>query len=155
MRSQLLREFVRNALHELALDLDVLCAFDFDNTLVTTDATKFEEFLKPLKNPQPLPTLKVLKSRLAAGHQCIVLTARPRMGLDPVREFFETMGIEGVELVGVGSTAAKYKSQYLADRLSKGTYARLEFYDDLPKNVAAVQSLQADFPEIEVVSTLV
>jgi hypothetical protein len=65
------------------------------------------------------------------------------------------MGIKGVELVGVGSSAAKKKSQYIASVLDSTHYERVEFYDDLPQNVAAVQSLQDSYPDTEIVSTVV
>ena len=97
----------------------------------------FKLLLKMLKNPQKKVT---------------ILTAR-KLAF-PIRKYFkDQFGIE-VDVVALGSSNPKDKSDWIEKHIKQG-YDNIAFMDDSSKNVDAVASLQKKYPNAKIKSVLV
>lgn len=146
-----------------------LWAFDFDDTLARTDSKvyvvngdqRFE--LKPgqfsvydtrpgdifdytdfetLVNPRTIKwTNRILKA-VYAHHDpenIVVVSARGYPG--PICEFLTSHGLDGIEVVALGTSDPLSKLKWIEERVSRDGYEEVEFLDDSPKNIAAVRRL--------------
>ena len=156
-----------------------LSIFDFDDTLVSTNAKihithgngeketltpaeyavytpqegdefDFSEFDGPLKDPEIIKKnfklfLQVLnKSR--RGRRTAILTARENP--IPVENFFKENGIEGIEIVALGSSNPQDKADWIEAQAKKG-WNDIRFMDDSSKNISAVRVMAKKYPNIE------
>ena len=156
-----------------------LSIFDFDDTLVSTDAKfhithsngedetltpaeyavydpqegdefDFSEFDGPLKDPEiirknfKLFTQVLNKSR--RGRRTVILTARENP--TPVENFLKKQGIEGIEVVALGSSDPQDKADWIEDQAKAG-WEDIRFMDDSHKNVSAVRAMAKNYPNIE------
>lgn len=71
-----------------------------------------------------------------------------RSAVEPIRDFLKTIGIQNVEIVGVGSSDPQRKADWIEDKINQG-YNDIFFIDDSPKNVAIVQKLKSQYPDIK------
>ena len=153
-----------------------LSIFDFDDTLVSTNAKihithgdgeketlrpaeyaaqdgdefDFSEFDGPLKDPEIIKKnfklfLQVLnKSR--RGRRTAILTARENPV--PVENFFKENGIEGIEIVALGSSNPQDKADWIEAQAKKG-WNDIRFMDDSHKNISAVRAMAKNYPNVE------
>ncbi len=153
---------------------------DFDDTLVHTDARvtviskdgkkrsispaeyasydtqsgdtfDFAEF-EQLKNPRPIKRfVNLLKNVIQhkKADKVVVLTARGHTR--PIAQFLKSQGIaSGVTIAALGTSAPIAKANYIEKHI-KDAYTRVVFIDDAPKNIAAVDTLKAKYPDIKLV----
>jgi len=151
--------------------------FDFDDTLVKsnshiklTDKDGKERMLTPgeyavyekkpgetfdysefnqVQEPKEIKALtKVLRNFYNAGgtRRISVLTARS--ATKPIEDFLKTIGINNIEIVGVGSSDPQKKADWIEDKISQG-YNDIFFIDDSPKNVAIVNKLKSQYPDVK------
>jgi len=175
-----LRIYIKETLKEFANKPNrKLRVFDFDDTLVKTKSLirvtsgsgeKFEltsgeyAVYKPnagdqfdysdfdkLINPKEIRwTGKILKSIVSAGSEVVILTARGAQ--EPVKQFLEEAGIPPVEVIALGSSDPQKKVDYIDARIQKDSLTLVEFFDDSPKNVAAVKALSYKHPQVKIIS---
>jgi len=154
-----------------------LMAFDFDNTLVTTDAktivthadgtsTELDPFEFPQYKKQPgdrfdfseFDTVKnareiekytrIFKAAIADPKtEVVVVTARSNAQI--IAQYFKSaLGIDrGVKIKALGSANPRAKLRYLRNKLATKNYSDLMFFDDSPENTDVVRRLNKEFPE--------
>jgi HAD superfamily hydrolase (TIGR01509 family) len=153
---------------------------DFDDTLVHTDARvividkdgnkrtispaeyasydkqpgdtfDFAEF-EQLKNPRPIKRfVNLLKNVIQnkKADKVAVLTARGHT--KPIAQFLKSQGItSGVTIAALGNSDPIAKANYIEKHIKDG-YTRVVFVDDAPKNVKAVDTLKAKYPDVKLV----
>lgn len=176
--TKLLRKYVKQLLNE-ASGVRSLRIFDFDDTLVVTDAvvrvsnkdTTFEltpsEFatydkkkgdvfdytqFDVLVNPRPITwTLKMLQRAYEkhGAKSLVVLSARTLC--KPIKTFMRKMGLSDVAVVALNDPDPKAKVKWIAERIKWNELEFVEFFDDSFKNVSAVKELNETFPNTKVV----
>jgi len=174
--TRLLKKYIRTLLE--VRQQKKLRIFDFDDTLVKTNSLihvttatgqKFDltpgeyavyeqshdeiydysDFQK-LIDPKVIHwTMLILQYIAEAGADAIILTARSTA--IPVQQFLSDAQLPQFEVISLGSSDPMAKARYIADRINKDSLAHVEFFDDSPKNIAAVKSLQKDFPQTKIV----
>ena len=145
---------------------DVLSIFDFDDTLVESDARvhvthsdgttsslssekyakykaapgdtfDFSEFEGYPPNGRLIaPTFRRLRLALQHGNDVVVLTARGNP--EPVQEYLRDSGV-GVEVVAVGSSDPMAKAAYVLGRVKSGGYEVVNVYEDNARNIRAIR----------------
>ena len=156
-----------------------LSIFDFDDTLVSTNAKihithgsgeketltpaeyavytpqdgdefDFSLFSGTIKDPEIIKKnfqlfLQVLnKSR--KGRRTAILTARENP--IPVKNFLKKQGIEGIEIIALGSSDPQDKADWIEDQAKAG-WNDIRFMDDSSKNIASVRAMAKKYPNIE------
>ena len=161
-----------------------LRVFDFDDTLAKMNATiyvkhrdgsntelnpaqfavyepqpgddfDFSEFDRIIKSANPIQkNIDALKRAMQdAGAKTTILTAR-RVAY-PVKRYLEREhGIKNIYVVALGSSDPMDKARWIEKQIQKG-YDDIEFIDDSPKNVKAVDSLQQQYPDVALTAHLV
>lgn len=141
--------------------------FDFDDTLVKTDAyvivtdrdgnkkklspAEYAVYAKKpgevfdysqfhgIMNPRPLKAIeKILREVIRSGSQAEILTARGNY--EPIKAYLKMRGIEGVFVHALGSSDPKLKGAHLQALINSG-YDFIEFFDDSPKNIEAAKEV--------------
>jgi hypothetical protein len=112
------------------------------------DEFDYSEFDKVIEPKEIKALMKVLRTFYNAqgDRRITVLTARS--AVEPVRDFLKTIGIQNVEIVGVGSSDPQKKADWIEDKINQG-YNDIFFIDDSPKNVAVVQKLKSQYPDVK------
>lgn len=161
-----------------------LRVFDFDDTLAKMNATiyvkhpdgssselnpaqfavyepqpgddfDFSEFDRIIKSANPIQkNVDALKRAMQdAGAKTTILTAR-RVAY-PVKRYLEREhGLKNIYVVALGSSDPMDKARWIEKQIKKG-YDDIEFIDDSPKNVKAVDSLQQQYPDVALSAHLV
>lgn len=161
-----------------------LRVFDFDDTLAKMNATiyvkhrdgsntelnpaqfavyeprpgddfDFSEFDRIIKSANPIQkNVDALKRAMQdAGAKTTILTAR-RVAY-PVKRYLEREhGLKNIYVVALGSSDPMDKARWIEKQIQKG-YDDIEFIDDSPKNVKAVNSLQQQYPDVALTAQLV
>ena len=174
--AQLLKEYVRGILTEVE-DQRRLRVFDFDDTLVKTDAKTVvthadgtSEELTPgayalyvpregdvfdytqfqqLINPRQIRwTGKILNSIYNKYGPRGFVILTARGTSAPAEQFMNDIGLAGVEVIGLGTGNPQAKSSWIQQRIKSDKLNFVEFFDDSPKNAEAVASLNKE-PGIE------
>lgn len=141
--------------------------FDFDDTLVKTDAYVIvtdrdgnKKKLSPAEyavytkrpgevfdysqfhgvmNPRPLKAIeRILREVLRSGGKAEILTARGNY--EPIKAYLKMRGIEGIFVHALGSSDPKLKGAHLQALINSG-YDFIEFFDDSPKNIEAAKEV--------------
>lgn len=161
--------------------MKTLYVTDFDDTLAKTDAnvhlTKqsgekvvlspeeyavydaedgdqfdFSEF-EQLKNPKAITRFTELLKRVIEekkADKIAVLTARGHT--KPIAKFLQAMGItSGVSIAALGDSNPQRKANYIEKHIKDG-FTRVAFIDDSPKNIAAVDALKTQYPEVKLIT---
>jgi hypothetical protein len=175
--SSLLAEYV-SLVFEGARPKKRLTVFDFDDTLVRTksmvyvhhasgdssaltpgefaiyeekpgDKFDFEDFSR-LVDPEEIKwTVRILRNLAAKGSEVVILTARSSQA--PAQQFLREAQLPPYEVVALGSSNPLRKSDYIASRIESDRPDIVEFFDDSPKNIAAVESLIPRYPETKII----
>lgn len=172
---KVLSECARRLLKEEA-DGRRLRVFDFDDTLVKTDAKvyvtdkagqratltpgefavydrragdKFDytDFQK-LINPREIkPMMRLLKKVYALHGADGVVVLSARSVARPIVQFMVAAGYSDVEVVALDDADPNVKANWISKRISRDDVRTLEFFDDSHKNVSAVKALKAKHPD--------
>jgi len=155
-----------------------LFAFDFDETLVSTDSrvllVKSDGTRKKLTTaeyavyePQPGDQFdytdfrrlvrpieieemtNVLRKIVAKRGSRSVIIITARGSDRPVKRFLRNIGTPDIEVVALDSNNPLDKSSEIARRIDDEGYDHVEFFDDSHKNVEAVQDLQEHYPDVK------
>ena len=169
-KTYLLKEYVRILLDESKQEQKKLRVFDFDDTLVTTDAKVYvthadnsRSVLTPgeyavyvtrsgdtfdysefqmLINPRQIKwTGRIVNNIYRAHGPGGFIILTARGSSAPVEEFLVDAGLPGVEVVGLGSSDPQAKASWIRERFMSEKLDELEFFDDSIKNIKAVADL--------------
>ena len=176
--TKLLREYVKQLLGE-STSVKTLRIFDFDDTLVITDAVvtvtnKDKTFkLTPaefavyerkrgdtfdytqfdvLVNPRPIKwTMKMLLHayKKHGAESLVVLSARTLQ--EPIKTFMDEVGLSDINVVALNDPDPNAKVKWIASRIKAKRLEFVEFFDDSFKNVDAVKRLNDEFPLTRIV----
>jgi len=177
----MLRRLVSEIAKEEAKKLRVkkLRVFDFDDTLVRTasmvhvtgsdgkrfdltpgeyavyepqegDLFDYSDFNKLIDPKEIKWTVKILRSILSAGSEAVILTARAESA--PVQEFLDDAGLPVSQIIALGSSNPQDKADYIEQRIVNDGINLVEFFDDSPKNIQAVEDLQLKYPGVKIVT---
>lgn len=158
--------------------------FDFDDTLVKTqskvgvlkaDGTKLaltpgeyavyhkepgDEFdyshFQDLVEPEEIKWMTRVLKRVINKHgvnAAVILTARGTK--KPVEKFFKLLNITPIPIVALNDSDPAAKAQWILYVIKKFNYDVVEFFDDSPKNVAAVEALAPLVPQTKIISRLI
>jgi len=149
-----------------------LWVFDFDNTLVRTDAVArgrrqdgstfelsseelvtfvpqpgdfldYTEFTR-LTNPRPIKwTMTLLRSVCDDYGQDRVVILSARHTPVPISEYLSRYGLDNVDVVALGTTSSTAKADWISARINHEKPQLVMFFDDSQENVDAVKALDA------------
>lgn len=177
----LLRSYVAGVLSE-GVGRRKLRVFDFDDTLVVTrslihvttatgeqfdltpgeyavydkrpgDVMDYSDFSKLIDPREITWTGRILRNLIAKGSEVVILTARA--AAEPVRQFLADAGLPPLTVVALADSDPRKKAEYVSRRIVEDDLDVVEFFDDSPKNVSAVRSLQDSYPRTQIISRLV
>lgn len=175
--TRLLKEYIKQLLSETSGE-GSLRIFDFDDTLVVTDAVvrvtndskTFEltpgEFASydrkkgdvfdysqfdVLVNPRPIAwTLKMMRHVYEKHGASSVVVLSARTLSRPIKAFMRRLGMHGVRVFALNDPDPDAKVRWIAKRIERDCLRFVEFFDDSFKNVAAVKGLNEAFPKTRV-----
>lgn len=175
----LLREYIRGLLRE-GKDIKRLRVFDFDDTLVVTDAKvwvtpeKGERFaltpgefavyekkpgdamdyteFRQLINPRAIAwTGHILRNVYDKyGPEGLVILSA-RSTPEPIVQFLNDAGMPGIEVKALDNADPKVKAAWVDTWIREKNLDYVEFFDDSHKNIAAVKQLKHDHPDVHIV----
>lgn len=158
-----------------------LRVFDFDDTLVKTDAVvwlttaegqdipmssseyamyrpkdgdvfDYSEF-EDLINPRIISwTAKILKNVYNKYGQHGVKVLTARGSHHPVKKFLHDIGIPDVHVEALGSSDPNKKAEWIASMIETFELELVEFFDDSKKNIDAVSGLRDDYPDVIIIT---
>jgi len=113
------------------------------------DFSDFEQVIEPEPIHHMLMRLKYAVKKLGEEN-VFILTARGQSA--PIRRFLEAEGVGGIRIVALGSGDPQAKAEVIRREVESRGVKVVKFYDDSPKNVAAVKNLRSDLPGVQVLS---
>jgi len=176
--TKLLREYIR-AVRE-SQEQRKLWVFDFDDTLVKTDACthvtntetgdKFDltpgeyavyerqpgdvfdytDFEK-LINTRAVKWVNRILHNVYAHHGPEAVVVLSARSYDaPIRQYLQQIGLNDVEVATLNTADPMAKSAWVDARIKRDGLTAVEFFDDSHKNVAAVSSLRQQHPGVTI-----
>lgn len=114
------------------------------------DNLDFSEFNQVI-SPQEIKSVTNILRKLytATGMRRItVLTARKGTAANDIKQFLQTIGINNIEVVGVGSADPHAKADWIETKIQQG-YNDVFFIDDARPNIMAVKQLSMKYPDVK------
>jgi hypothetical protein len=178
--TKLLREYIR-AVRE-AHEERKLWVFDFDDTLVKTDAVthvtntetgeKFDltpgeyavydrqpgdEFdytdFEKLINPRPIVWVNRILHNVHVTHGSGALVVLSARSYDkPISQYLASIGLSDVEVATLNTAAPAAKAEWISARIERDGLTAVEFFDDSHKNVAVVEALRHQHPGVNIIA---
>lgn len=175
----LLREYIRGLVRE-EKSLKRLRVFDFDDTLVVTDAKVWvtdaagKRFaLTPgefaVYDKSPGDTFDYTEFQQLINPRAIAWTGRilrnvyDKYGPDglvilsarstpaPIQQFLQDAGMPGIEVVALNNADPAVKADWIDHWIRERDLDHVEFFDDSHKNIAAVRELRHLHPGVHIV----
>lgn len=179
--TKLLTVYIQGVVTEAKLQSKRLRIFDFDDTLVKTDAkvhvtdaagVTFElapaEFavyekvegdtfdytdFERLINPRTIKWMCRILHNVYAHHGPQGLVVLSARGHSaPIKKFLDEMGLINIEIVALGDANPQTKALWIDARIKRDELKNVEFFDDSHKNVAAVRGLREHHHDVEIVA---
>jgi hypothetical protein len=181
-KAKLLKKYIKELVLEVAgSGPKKLRIFDFDDTLVQTDAMVYvtnaegEEFaltpgefavytpkkgdafdytdFQELINPRAIKwTGKILDSVYQKhGPQGLVVLTA-RGVAEPIRQFLNDAGYPDVEVIALGDANPQAKASWIDQKITSDDLDVVEFFDDSSKYIAAVKRLQTKHPDVKIIT---
>lgn len=156
-----------------------LYVFDFDDTLVMTDAQihvtdkrgktrslssgefatyhkkhddvfDFSDFDK-LINPRAITwTNKILHNIYRKHGPNALAILTARGSSGPIVHFLTDIGLSGIEIATMGSNDPALKAQWISARIKRDNIKTIKFFDDSYKNIIAVKELELIHPGVKI-----
>lgn len=178
MSTQLLKTYITAIIKE-TLQHNKLYVWDLDDTLVQTnskvhitkssgkilhltpaqyatyekepgDQFDYSDF-EGLVDPKVIGWTTTILKRVINKHgtdAAVILTARGNE--EPAREFFRINKIPEIPIVALGNSDPEMKAQWIKMVAMKFGYKEIEFFDDSPKNIAAVKKIKV--PGVKIIA---
>ncbi len=175
----LLREYIRGLFRERQ-EVKRLRVFDFDDTLVVTDAKvwitpeygerfaltpgefavydkkstdvmDYTEF-RQLINPRTIEwTTRILRNVYDKyGPEGLIILSA-RATPEPIVKFLQDAGMPDIEVKALGDVDPKVKAAWIDTWIREKNLDYVEFFDDSHKNIAAVRALKDLHPDVHMV----
>ena len=175
-----MREYIREIVLE-SPGRKRLRIFDFDDTLVKTDAKvhvtessgrtfdltpgEYAAYVKKrgdkfdygdferLINPRAIRwTGRVLRNVYEKhGPEGVVVVSARGHG-EPIQQFLTEAGFRGIEVVALGNPDPRAKAAWVDVRITQDGLELVEFFDDSRRNVVAVERLRRKHPTVKIVT---
>lgn len=175
----LLREYIRGLITE-EHEVKRLRVFDFDDTLVVTDAKvhvvhsngehqvltpgefavyekqpgdvfDYTEF-KQLINPRAITwTGRIFRNVYDKYGPAGLVILSARSTPEPIVQFLHDIGLTGIEVVALDNADPKVKAKWIDHWIRDRNLEYVEFFDDSHKNIAAVKELRHLHPGVHIV----
>ena len=101
------------------------------------------------------PTMMTIRKVLGKPSPAVVLTGRSKAS--PVKEWLASIGVD-VEVYAIGGAAkgstsgiAREKRKWVADAIRKDGWDYIEVFEDSKENLAAIETLKSEFPDVKFV----
>ena len=120
------------------------------------DFTEFDQVINPREIKQITNVLRNAVNAGTEGREIAILTARAPEAEGPIRDYLEGIGFDTSKITFelLGDSDPHAKSSWIHDRIQMGATDVL-FFDDSPKNIAAVDELKKEYPNATIVTRLV
>ncbi len=125
------------------------------------DFSEFDQLINPRQVQQVARIMqKVVDAELSdnAGRKIAILTARADAAANDIMGFIQNvLGIDAsmFEMITLGTSDPYAKKAWIEDQINKLGMNDVLFFDDSPKNIAAVDELKQEYPEVNVITRLV
>lgn len=180
----LMKEYIFRLINE-KLREKRLRIFDFDDTLVITDAKiyvknletgdsfvlspgefavyekktgdefDFSDFQK-LINPRAITwTGKIIRNIYNKYGPAGFVILSARTSAVPIHQFLDDAGMPGIEIVALNNADPNAKAQKVDEWIIQKDLDVVEFFDDSHKNIAAVKALSKKHPGVKIIGRLV
>jgi hypothetical protein len=119
------------------------------------DELDYSDF-RSLKEPEEIKWMtNILKNVIAkrGTDAAMVLTARGTR--EPIKQFFKMFGIPEIPIVALNDSHPDLKAQWVLYMAKKYDYDIIEFFDDSPKYIAAVQAIAAEAHPVKIITRLI
>lgn len=176
--TKLLTQYIKNVV--INRESKKLWVFDFDDTLVKTDAKvhvhnsgnsfdltpgefavyekqngdvfDYSDFQK-LINPRAVKWVNKILHNVHAHHGPEVITIlSARCSAEPIEKFLHDAGLKGIEVIALNSAEPEVKALWIKSRVIRDQYDTVEYFDDSHKNIAAVTNLRHHLPDINIIT---
>lgn len=178
--TKLLKEYIKEIVKETR-EHKRLRVFDFDDTLVKTDAKvhvtdilgetfdltpgefavydkkpgdtfDYTDFHK-LINPRAVKWMnKILRNVYDHHGPNGLVILSARSSHKPIEQFLREAGYVGIEVVALDDATPARKVAWIDERIRRDDLDMVEFFDDSHKNVAGVKGMQAAHPEVKIIT---
>ena len=125
------------------------------------DFSEFDRLINPRQVEQVARIMqKVVDAEMrdGAGRKIAILTARADAAANDIMGFIEdVLGIDGsmFEMITLGTSDPYAKKEWIENEIINLGAKDVLFFDDSPKNIAAVDELKREYPEVTIVTRLV
>jgi len=125
------------------------------------DFSEFDRLINPRQIEQVARIMqKVVDAELrdGAGRKIAILTARNPSAGDEIMDFIKNVlhiDASMFEMVALGTSDPQAKKAWIEDQINNLGMMDVLFFDDSPKNIAAVDELKAEYPQVNVITRLV
>ena len=115
------------------------------------DFSEFDEVINPREIKQITNIVRNAVNAGTEGREIAILTARAAGAEGAIRDYLESIGLDTSKITFelLADSVPKAKAAWIADRIEQGATDVL-FFDDSGKNVEAINSLSAQYPEIKI-----
>lgn len=179
--TKILTQYLNDVIVASKRGLKKLWVFDFDDTLVKTDAVvhvmnvsgkKFDltpgEFavyekqpgdvfdytdFQKLINPRSIKWVNKILHNVYVHHkpeEIIILSAR--CSAEPIKQFLREASLHDIEVVALNNADPNVKASWIKKRVERDSYDIVEYFDDSHKNVAAVNNLRHQLPDVMIIA---
>lgn len=112
------------------------------------DKFDYSEFDKLIQPKEIKALTKVLKNFYNANGKRTITVLTARSVVYPLQDYLRDIGIERVNIVGVGSSDPQKKADWIEGKIKLG-YNDIFFIDDSQKNVDAIKKLKIRYPHLK------
>ena len=125
------------------------------------DFSEFDKLINPRQIEQVARIMQKVvdaEKRDGAGRKIAILTARAPAAGEDIMDFIENvLQIDSsmFDLVTLGSSDPQHKKAWIEDQITNLGMLDILFFDDSPKNIAAVDELKREYPDATIVTRLV
>ena len=115
------------------------------------DFSEFDEVINPREIKQITNIVRNAINAGTEGREIAILTARAPHAEGAIRDYLESIGLDTSKITFglLGDSDPDAKAAWVVDRIEQGATDVL-FFDDSGKNVEAINSLSAQYPEIKI-----
>lgn len=113
------------------------------------DKFDYTEFKKLIDPKEIKAVTRIIKRMYGADgeRRLTILTARGSTA--PIKRFMNLIGVYNIEIVGLDDSNPQKKVDWIEDKVKNQGYNNVFFIDDSEKNIRAVSTLKAKYPNVK------